>query len=100
MISFLRFAFIHVQLMATFVATQPLLRTMNMGDADLKALNYFTCTLGESAEWKGQQPKGAKTAYHTVLQLVDNKAQETPDDPAIGFADFTAHQHDDGESSH
>ncbi|ETS75819.1 hypothetical protein PFICI_12763 [Pestalotiopsis fici W106-1] len=67
-----------------------------MGDTDLKALNYFTCTLGESAEWKGQQPKGAKTAYHTVLQLVDNKAQETPDDPAIGFADFTAHQHDDG----
>ncbi|KAK6217945.1 hypothetical protein LQW54_003000 [Pestalotiopsis sp. IQ-011] len=52
-------------------------------------LNYFTCTLGESAIWKRQQPKGTKTGYQTVLELVDEKAQESSDEPALGFADFT-----------
>lgn len=62
---------------------------MNMADTDSGPLNYFTCTLGQSVIWKRQQPEGASTGYHTVLELVDDKAQESPDDAAIGFADFT-----------
>jgi hypothetical protein len=61
---------------------------------DLSGLNYFTCTLGQSALWKLQQPKNARTSFDTVLQLVDEQARNLPDRAAIGFANFYIKQSD------
>lgn len=52
-------------------------------------LNYFTCTLGQSALWKQQQPQGTKVSFATVLELIDEQAKDAPNCPALGFADFS-----------
>ncbi|KAH6660833.1 hypothetical protein BKA67DRAFT_508664 [Truncatella angustata] len=58
---------------------------------DLKGLNYFTCTLGQSALWQQQQQsKGIKSAFTTVLEVVDEQAKDLPESPALGFADFSS----------
>ncbi|KAK8133359.1 male sterility protein-domain-containing protein [Apiospora sp. TS-2023a] len=55
-------------------------------------LNYFTCTLGQAALWKKGQPTGQPTEFSTVLELIDDQGRDIPNEPAIGFADFS----DDG----
>ncbi|CVK95863.1 related to nonribosomal peptide synthetase MxcG [Fusarium mangiferae] len=49
--------------------------------------NYFTCTLGEAAKLKRKDDK-AKT-WTTVVELIDDQAEQNPDAPALGFATFT-----------
>lgn len=60
---------------------------------DATDLNYFTCTLGQSVLWKQQQQQqqqGIETTFETVLELIDTQARDSPESPALGFADFTA----------
>ncbi|KAK9423820.1 hypothetical protein SUNI508_03836 [Seiridium unicorne] len=57
---------------------------------DPGGLNYFTCTLGQCALWKQQQPKNTRKSFDTVLELIDEQAREYPDSAALGFADFHA----------
>lgn len=47
--------------------------------------NYFTCTLGEAAERK---EKAGDRSFKTILRLIDEQAEQRPDLPALGFADF------------
>ncbi|RGP77193.1 hypothetical protein FLONG3_4708 [Fusarium longipes] len=48
--------------------------------------NYFTCTLGEAAQLKRQDDAAKK--WKTVLELIDDQAENIPDSPAVGFATF------------
>jgi thioester reductase-like protein len=48
--------------------------------------NYFACTLGEAAQLKQQD--GSAKKWKTVLELIDDQAENIPDSPAIGFATF------------
>lgn len=41
---------------------------------------YFTCTLGQAASLKIQQP------YGTINEVIDHKAAQQPQRPAVGFA--------------
>lgn len=52
-------------------------------------LNYFTCTLGQSAKLK-RESLGKSHSFETVLGLVDEQAQQASDTPALGFADFAS----------
>lgn len=52
------------------------------------ALNYFTCTLGQAAQYKETVPEDERS-FDTVLDLVDKQAEAHGDRPALGFADFT-----------
>ncbi|KAM0500968.1 hypothetical protein ACHAP8_004689 [Fusarium lateritium] len=47
--------------------------------------NYFTCTLGQAAQLKKQH---GSPKWKTVLELIDQQAQNIPDSPALGFATF------------
>ncbi|KAK4118169.1 acetyl-CoA synthetase-like protein [Parathielavia appendiculata] len=49
-------------------------------------LNYFTCTLGQAAQRKDENP--ASRSFRTVIELVDLQARDFPHSPALGFADF------------
>ncbi|KAH7029173.1 uncharacterized protein B0I36DRAFT_422908 [Microdochium trichocladiopsis] len=51
-------------------------------------LNYFTCTLGQAAQYKQTVPENEQ-AFDTVLDLVDQQAEALVDRPALGFADYT-----------
>lgn len=55
-------------------------------------LDYFTCTLGQAALWKKGQSTQHPTEFSTVLELIDDQGRDLPDEPALGFADFS----DDG----
>ena len=44
--------------------------------------NYFTCTLGEAAEIKANQP----SEFKTVETLIDLQACRNPNLPAVAFA--------------
>ncbi|RFN48904.1 linear gramicidin synthase subunit d [Fusarium flagelliforme] len=48
--------------------------------------NYFACTLGEAAQLKRQD--GSAKKWKTVLELIDDQADNIPDSPALGFATF------------
>ncbi|RBR26942.1 uncharacterized protein FIESC28_00210 [Fusarium coffeatum] len=48
--------------------------------------NYFACTLGEAAQLKRQD--GSAKKWKTVLELIDDQAENIPDSPALGFATF------------
>ncbi|KAK8095015.1 hypothetical protein PG997_001700 [Apiospora hydei] len=52
-------------------------------------LNYFTCTLGQAALWKKSQSAQQPNEFATVLELIDDQGRDIPDEPAIGFADFS-----------
>ncbi|KAK7921707.1 hypothetical protein PG985_009729 [Apiospora marii] len=52
-------------------------------------MNYFTCTLGEAALWKKSQSTEQPTEFSTVLELIDDQGRDIPNEPAIGFADFS-----------
>ncbi|KAK6845760.1 male sterility protein-domain-containing protein [Apiospora arundinis] len=56
---------------------------------DSQDLNYFTCTLGEAALWKKSPSTPKPNEYQTVLELIDDQGRDIPDEPAIGFADFS-----------
>ena len=49
--------------------------------------NYFTCSLGQAAALKEQDPKFAHS-FKTVFGLIDEQAERVPKAPAVGFADF------------
>jgi len=53
-----------------------------------KNLNYFTCTLGQAAQYKETVPEDERS-FDTVLDLVDKQAEAYGDRPALGFADFS-----------
>lgn len=67
--------------MSMLVSNPP---TSNMS----KDLNYFTCTLGQAAQYKETVPEDERS-FATVLDLVDKQAEAYGDRPALGFADFT-----------
>ncbi|KAJ1325740.1 ribosome biogenesis protein SSF1/2 [Microdochium nivale] len=50
-------------------------------------LNYFTCTLGQAAQWKQTVPK-AQQSFSSVLDLVDKQADAIGDHFALGFANL------------
>lgn len=47
----------------------------------IMAQNYFTCPLGQAAQFRG--------SFETIIHLVDHQATHLPDTPALGFADFS-----------
>ncbi|KAK8130725.1 2-epi-5-epi-valiolone synthase [Apiospora kogelbergensis] len=57
---------------------------------DSEGLNYFTCTLGQAALWKKRPSAPKPTEFPTVLELIDDQGADIPDEPALGFADFSA----------
>ncbi|KAK8038528.1 L-aminoadipate-semialdehyde dehydrogenase [Apiospora rasikravindrae] len=67
-----------------------------MGSQDL---NYFTCTLGQAALWKKQQSTQQPNEFATVLGLIDDQGRDIPDEPAIGFADFSEDRERGGAQS-
>lgn len=46
--------------------------------------NYFTCTLGQALQWKAENKQEPK--FTGVVDLVDRRAAEAPNEPAAGFA--------------
>ncbi|KAM5373929.1 hypothetical protein ACJZ2D_006758 [Fusarium nematophilum] len=48
--------------------------------------NYFTCTLGEAARFKGRV-KTVKS-FETVIDLIDKQGKQRPESLALGFALF------------
>ncbi|KXJ90764.1 hypothetical protein Micbo1qcDRAFT_226787 [Microdochium bolleyi] len=50
-------------------------------------LNYFTCTLGQAAQWKQTVPEDQQS-FGTVLDLVDKQAEALGSQQALGFADL------------
>ncbi|KAK7947770.1 uncharacterized protein PG986_008656 [Apiospora aurea] len=59
-------------------------------------LNYFTCTLGQAALWKKGQSNQQPNEFATVLELIDDQGRDIPDEPAIGFADFSHDREHEG----
>lgn len=55
-----------------------------------KKLNYFTCTLGQAAQWKQRQSGEQPVQFDTILELIEEQASELPERPALGFADFSS----------
>lgn len=51
-----------------------------MAQADTR-LNYFTCTLGEAAQWSADHPH----PFHTVNHLIDEQAGDLRQRPAVNF---------------
>ena len=60
--------------------------------------NYFACTLGEAARLKRQD--GSAKKWKTVLELIDDQAENIPDSPALGFATFKHLKSSQGCSLH
>lgn len=48
--------------------------------------NYFTCTLGEAAEYKSQQLSETGPAFMSINHLFDSQAEIRPNDAALGIA--------------
>jgi acyl-CoA synthetase (AMP-forming)/AMP-acid ligase II len=44
-------------------------------------LTYFTCTLGQAAEWNTEHPH----SYETVNRLIDEQAENSPKTTAVNF---------------
>ena len=49
---------------------------------DEENLNYFVCTLGQAAVWNEKHPH----AFGNINDLIDERAQENSNAPAVGFA--------------
>ena len=52
-------------------------------------LTYFTCTLGEAAQWKASSPN-RRQSFKTVLDMIEQQANEIPELPALGFPGFSS----------
>ncbi|KAH6886881.1 hypothetical protein B0T10DRAFT_407287 [Thelonectria olida] len=61
--------------------------------------NYFTCTLGQAAKRREQETNSVQP-FASVLDLIKGQARRAPNDPALGFADFTAQSSDQPYPDH
>ncbi|KAI1415862.1 acetyl-CoA synthetase-like protein [Hypoxylon sp. FL1857] len=55
----------------------------------LPELSYFTCTLGQAAHLKNEDD-GRQISFKTVLSLIEENARQLPEQPALGFANYTS----------
>lgn len=53
----------------------------NTGNMAETHLNYFTCTLGEAAQWNREHPH----PFETINDLIDEQAKDLGQRPAVNF---------------